>query len=491
MRRNSYSRKRISAGKFMGISTALNENLLNTNYSPVSYNFTFDKGALRSEMGIEEASTSTLTSGTLRHPLPALPDDKKPSSLHLFRKYDSVNGKRADKLLVRTTDNDFYETAIFETDTFHQVVNLAAYGKDCSACYRYEGKDLFLLSSERGFFYTYDGESVTKIDEAPNMTSMCVHAERIFATVSGEQNKVWFSKEFNPVNWKVSGTDAGFIEFDDDGGKVIKVVRFLNYVFVFRDFGIERLSAYGAQTDFSVSKIYASSSRIYPDTIVSTGDRIIFLTDEGLKYLDGYNVGNMCENLTDFLPADKRNCVGAGLNDKYYLAAYLNFGNYNSDRFLDESLVCKNNAIAACDVRGGGFSIMRGADVSSMLSLKVHTEASLLMTFTGENSGKIGRLVKSGKYFDSVLPKFWTTGYSDLGYPDREKSLREISLVSTCDVTVGVVLDGKTYEYAVSGNSLPQKIVVNRPFRRLRLFVRSEAFSITAITAPSVVVDIM
>ena len=71
MRRNSYSRKRISAGKFMGISTALNENLLNTNYSPVAYNFTFDKGALRSEMGIEEASTSTLTSGTLRHPLPA------------------------------------------------------------------------------------------------------------------------------------------------------------------------------------------------------------------------------------------------------------------------------------------------------------------------------------------------------------------------------------------------------------------------------------
>lgn len=132
------------------------------------------------------------------------------------------------------------------------------------------------------------------------MTSMCVHAERIFATVSGEQNKVWFSADFNPENWKVSGDGAGYIDFDDEGGKVIKVVKFLNYVYIFRDFGVERLTAFGAQTDFSVSKIYTASARIYPDTIVPLGDSIVFLTEEGLKCLDGYNVQNIFADLSDF-----------------------------------------------------------------------------------------------------------------------------------------------------------------------------------------------
>ncbi|UKI51778.1 MAG: hypothetical protein L6V79_06330 [Clostridium sp.] len=319
MRGKTFTRIRIKSDEFRGVSTTKDEAISSPTSSPMSYNFTYEKGVLQGKYGISAATFPSDVTPAFRHAVASLPEGVVPMSLHLFRKFDAATNKRDDRLIVRTTDNEYYETSVFTVgDTFRKIVNLAAAGKDCSACYRYNGKDLFLASSERGFFYTYDGTTLKKIENAPKMTSMCVHAERIFATVSGEQNKVWFSADFNPENWKVSGNGAGYIDFDDEGGKVIKVVKFLNYVYVFRDFGVERLTAFGAQTDFSVSKIYTASARIYPDTIVPLGDRIVFLTEEGLKCLDGYNVQNIFADLSDFLSKDKRNAVATGMDGKYF-----------------------------------------------------------------------------------------------------------------------------------------------------------------------------
>lgn len=492
MRAASYSRRTVNLNKFAGINTEYVENLLPLNASPLSYNFTFEKGALQSNMGIDTAKMTSLTSSNSRHLLPSLPDGKSPKTIHVYRKYDFTNQIRADKLIVRTTDNNYYEIKLFEADTFHAVTNLTAVGKDCSVCYRYNGSDLFILCSEGGSLYTYDGTITTPINNAPKMTSMCVHAERVFATVSGEQNKVWFSDDFNPANWVVSGTGAGHISFDDEGGKVIKVVQFLNYVYVFRDFGIERVTAYGAQTDFSVSKIFMSSARIFPDTIVAMGDVITFMADDGLHVCDGYNVKAVAESLNGFLPIDKQNVVAAGLNGKYYFAADLNFGADNINPVLDEADVTHiNDSLVEYDLSKGSFSILRGADISGLTAVKVHTEASVLMTFRGGNNTKIGRFVTGGKYFSAVLPKYWTTGYTDLGYPSRKKTVREISLVTSCDVTLGVEMDGQASEYPVTGGKLPSKIIINRSGARMRVYVKTSAANITAITPPSVVVDIV
>ncbi len=492
MRAAAYNRRTVNLNAFAGINAETAENLLPLNYSPLSYNFTFKKGALQSEMGIGEATVTSLTSSNSRHALAQLPDGKSPKTLHVYRKYDFTNQIRADKLIVRTSDNNYYETKLFQTDTFHAVTNLTAVGKDCSVCYRYNGSDLFILCSENGSLYTYDGTTTTEIAAAPKMTSMCVHAERVFATVSGEQNKVWFSDDFNPANWVVSGTGAGYISFDDEGGKVIKVVQFLNYVYVFRDFGIERITAYGDQTDFSVTKLYMSSARIYPDTIVSMGDAMVFIADDGLHICDGYNVRAAAESLNGFLPIDKQKVVAAGLNGKYYFAADLNFGADNINTVLDESDVTHiNDSLVEFDLSNGSFSILRGADILGLTAVKVHTEASLYMTFHGANGGKIGRFTPNGKYFTDALPKYWTTGYTDLGYPSRRKTVREISLISSCDITLGVELDGECLEYEVKGGSLPARVIVNRCGSRLRVYIKTTVANITAITPPSVLVDIV
>ena len=75
-----------------------------------------------------------------------------------------------------------------------------------------------------------------KVNNAPKITSMCVHYERIFATVQDNQNALWFCKEFDPTKWEIDGTGAGFIEMVDERGYLTKVISFLDYVYIFREY---------------------------------------------------------------------------------------------------------------------------------------------------------------------------------------------------------------------------------------------------------------
>lgn len=163
MRGKTFTRIRIKSDEFRGVSTTKDEAISSPTSSPMSYNFTYEKGVLAGKYGISAATFSSDVTPAFRHAVASLPEGVVPMSLHLFRKFDAATNKRDDRLIVRTTDNEYYETSVFTVgDTFRKIVNLAAAGKDCSACYRYNGKDLFLASSERGFFYTYDGTTLKK-----------------------------------------------------------------------------------------------------------------------------------------------------------------------------------------------------------------------------------------------------------------------------------------------------------------------------------------
>lgn len=436
MRANSYIRKAVKIRAFEGINNEVADSLLPLQYSPLCYNFTFNGGQLASEMGIDVAKTTLLHTPELRHTLPSLPDGKKCVSAHLFKKYNFSTSARDDKLIVRADDNTFYQTDIFASGSFSLIQNLAASGKDCSVNYRYNGNDVFLLSSENGFLNIYDGTTLNIVTTAPKITSMCVHSERVFATVGGEKNSVWFSDDFNPANWTVSSTSAGYINFDDEGGAVIKVVSFLDAVYVFREYGIERLTAFGVQKEFSVSKLYVSSGRIFANTISVCGDRIIFLAEDGLYVFNGYSIAETALSLNRYLTNQKSNAKACFMDGKYYLAIRLYFG-VEAGEVLCESGNYYNNSLVIYDVSEKKFSIMRGVDINSLTGIKVHHEASVIATFNFDNATKLGRLVKNGKIFDVTLPKYWATAQSDLGYPTKIKVVREISVQKKPIVPLG------------------------------------------------------
>lgn len=491
MRSTNYVRKNINIKLFEGVNSTISENILPLSYSPLSYNFTFDGGALGNKMGIESAKTTILATPEGRHLLPSLPDDLSVKSVHLYRKFDFNNNIRDDKLIVRANDDTYYYTSLFSVDTFHKITNLTATGKDCSVCYRYNNEDVFLLSSEKGLFHIYNGETVTTIVDAPKMTSMCIHYERVFATVTGEKNSVWFSADFNPSNWKVSGSEAGFINFDDDGGAVLRVVPFLDHIYIFREYEIIRLTAYGEQKEFSISKLYTASGRIYPDTIALCGDRIIFMAEDGLYYLDGYTIHPLAKSLTKFFPIKKSNAVGCYLNGKYYLAIKLNFGVDNINKILCEKGFHENNCLVVFDIRKNNFAIMRGVDIHSLCSIKIHHESSVLATFNFEHNKKIGRVVENGKAFDDLLPSYWTSSTTDLGYPSRVKTIREVSFMTDVSCILGVDIDGEIVEYTVDGQgSKTKRIIVNKSGNTVRIFIKALTYAVQ-ISAPTITVDIV
>lgn len=156
--------------------------------------------------------------------------------------------------MARLSDGTFYYTDVHGEDTWHKIESLVMAGDVDAVNYNYKSNDVLLLSSAFDGLYLIKDNMALVCDKAPKFTSVAVHNERVFGTVSGVNNQVWFSDDFDPANWNVSLTEAGYINFADDLGQAIKAVSFQGYLFVFREYGIMRLTAYGDQSDFVLKR---------------------------------------------------------------------------------------------------------------------------------------------------------------------------------------------------------------------------------------------
>ena len=134
--------------------------------------------------------------------------------------------------------------------TFTEIPNVSLADAPESECYNFNGTDVIIFSKSGGGICIYDGVTATVVNDAPIITSMCVHNERLFVTTGGVDNALWFSDDFDPTNWNVSLTEAGFIDMNDFRGDMKRVVSFGDYLYVFRTFGITRITAYSDQRLF-------------------------------------------------------------------------------------------------------------------------------------------------------------------------------------------------------------------------------------------------
>ena len=130
-----------------------------------------------------------------------------------------------------------------------------------------------------------------------------------------------------------------------------RVVSFNDYVYVFRDFGVARVSAYGDQTNFSVSQLFISSAKIYGNSVCVCGDRIMFLSRDGIMSFDGYTTQKLNLGIESLLiNVTNENCSSLYYNGKYYLALKLNFddGEQIGCESYNEGYI--NNAIIEVDL---------------------------------------------------------------------------------------------------------------------------------------------
>ncbi|MDR1939383.1 MAG: hypothetical protein LBQ40_01125 [Clostridiales bacterium] len=453
---------RIKIPVFFGPDSKTNESVLPMNTATTAYNFRLTDGALSTGIGLRRAKMPRKSDG-VEFELPQLTKDA--ARIFIYRRYDANADAPDDRIIAVDRDGYFYAAKLTQETAFSRLTMPKTYEPCDAVNYRYNGVDVILISVALGL-YIYDGTGQPYlVQHAPKIKSMCVHSERIYASVRGDNTSVWFSDTFDPTNWNVSLDDGGFIDFADEGGYVRKVVQFNDSVYIFRDYSVERLIAYGEQQEFSVSKICTLGSKIIPQTIIQGGDYIIFMLRDGLYIFDGFGAKKVFERVTGIIDtsSDLKACFD---KNKYYLAARAGFG--DGKTLLSENAEPNaKNALFEFDIKNATVNILRGANILDVASVKTVSAEKIVCGLSSAADaalrGTVFELDYSGKIGTTPLPMLWSSAYNALGSPDRKKLIRKAAFMSKYDCVLRVNADGREFEYAVKGGDKPVSIAVMKP----------------------------
>ncbi len=479
------TRRNFKINAFGGYRSGLAENLIDLSESKFCFNVTARDGELKEGFG--SYSAHILGDGVSGYYIPQ-PDLAVTGAWH-YKRYDAEKEARDDRLIVHTIDHRLYSLALDQRATQYELIGENFAQIYTTESYRIGDVDVLLLSTDLGF-YVLDGLTLSKVDSAPEIKSLCIHYERAFATVHGEGISLWFSKSLDPTDWSISAQSGGYIEFADKGGKLTKAVSFMGYLYVFREYAIERVSALAEQTEFNVKKVYTSTDKIFHNTIAVCGECIIFLSESGLYYFDGANVGKLGGGInSEEIGLFRSHCVGAYYRGKYFLSCFLSHLS-KEDTGFEKITYRHNNCIVVYDLTSGKSEIMMDYDVKGFCVVQTEDTSELffwLQTALQERI-KIASVYENRNVRLGMPAKmYWRTGMTDLGFPEKKKFLRYVTVTSKNAITVGVILDDKRIEKtAVEGTAV--KISVNRPFKKLGFYFKCNSASFR-IGNPVVTVD--
>ena len=416
------------------------ESVMNMSTARDCYNFDHSGGALKTGYGLK--SYDGFSGLNIK-------------AVWLFTRFDYDTGERDDKLIAAGADGKLW----YKNAGGEEVLRLGATEFKVTPSfinYRLYGDDVVLICSPEDGMFVWDGKAQPyKVENAPRITSMALHYERLFVTVDGEKNAVWFSDDLDPTNWDASLSGGGFIQMIDERGALNRVVSYLNYVYVFRDYGISRITAFGAQSEFSVGNLFVSSGRIYPGSVALCGDVVIFLAEDGLYAFDGVSTTKLLKNL-DGLFSGGENSAAYYASGKYYLAFKRSGGEGNV-----------NDALLVLDVNRGGYALGQGLDITGFGK----TDDGSVIAIT--SSGAAGLIVKSGAYFDEPLKKKWRVPITDMG-DERRKFVRQVSLATKYPCTLTLRSDEKELKLKFNGAVGIQRKRVSFSGRRIGFDIETD-----------------
>ena len=431
-----------------------------------SFNFDFTGGELRTGYGLK--NYAPLESFDVR-------------SVWLFTRYDCDKGERDDIMLATDADGALYERHVSHGDVaFSKVSGVTFTGTPAFINYRLYGDDVVIMCSEKDGMYVYDGvNDAYRVDDAPTIKSMALHGERLFVTVGGEKKDLWFSEDLDPTNWDASLRGGGFIRMTDERGDLNRVISFLGYVYVFREYGISRVYATGRQTDFSVTNLFVAGGRIYPGSVTVCGDRVLFLAGDGLYAFDGVSANKILGKVSGVI-SDGENCAAIYSDGKYYLSFRRNY------KPTDEPIGCEsthasyvNNMLLVLEIAGGKYSLTRGVDVTGF----ARSDGEVIAI---TSCGETGTVEKCGSNLGTPLKKVWVVPKTDMGTSDK-KTVREIRLFTKTAATVTLKSDTGSLAVNFPGGRDVQRKRVSFSGRRIGFGISTCADE-ALVSRPSLIV---
>lgn len=462
LKRSSTYKLSLSTFKY-GINTETDENSLPYRYAKLSYNYSFKRGSLQTGLGFEALTFPEDYTYETEREMQFLSTPTQIKRVWLYPFYNNILKEKNHVFLVNYDDKVYYAAIVAYNPFFTNIESELTFTSDPNAIYyNIDGEDVMLITSAIDGMYVFHPTIPSSLDtEAPKLISMCRHYERIFGIEEGKRNKLVFSANLDPTNWDME-VDAGYIELIDDKGGLERVLSFNDYVYIFKEYGISRLSAYGDQAEFNISSLYVSSGKIYGNSVCACGDRIMFLSRDGIYAFNGNSTTKISINIESLLQnINNENCCSAYHNGKYYLGCKLN---YNDEKEIgcesyEDGYI--NNTLIELDLKSGEINLLRGVDLRSLCSIEYGFINKLVAAFNNEHKAKLGQLTTDGKIFGTILKKVWTSPNTNLGYPNKIKKIKSFSLISKYDCKIIVKTDKESREFDIKGKESTTTIQPN------------------------------
>ena len=323
--------------------------------------------------------------------------------------------------------------------------------------YRSDQQDALLLSGEGNNLMVITGDGVDTCDSAPLIKSCCSHYGMLFAVTASASSTLVCNTDTEITNWTDEKTSN--LDFSDERGDLNKIISFDDYLYIFRDYGITKLSIYSSDDEFSINHMYMSDSYIYPNSIAQGGDNVYFLERSGLKAFNGSSVNDVEIDCIDLIKkCDQSRCWATSFDGKYYLACRCDFNDGKQVGCEGYSDGYVNNALIIYDYQTGHVDIVRGVDINQVLALNNPLKAKLVACFNNQYKGKIGQLTRDGKLFGSELANLWQSTKNDLGYHGQKKRIKSIAIKSLSDAEITISSETMTKSYSITGKTSIQKI---------------------------------
>lgn len=400
-------------------------------YADEMLNFRVESGRLVTGEGVKFLGSEFVTPNSVAE------------RVYFYRRFDPALGND-DRVIVYCSDKKLYQCSV-SGGTFTEIPNVSLADAPESECYNFNGTDVIIFSKSGGGICIYDGVTATVVNDAPIITSMCVHNERLFVTTGGVDNALWFSDDFDPTNWNVSLTEAGFIDMNDFRGDMKRVVSFGDYLYVFRTFGITRITAYSDQRLFSAANVFQSSGKIYGDSITLCGNYILFMSSDGLYRFDGVTAIKISDKISDYLVSEFDEVKGQYYNGYAYMLV------------LTKSAGITLRQVLRINPKTSDASFMTVAlkDLALINSEKKYALFGVVYGYS-----EVCEVCPECKILGNEPRILWRNKASDFGVPSV-KTLTKVTLYVDKPIKLRVIADGVKYEYALEGSALPTVVRPN------------------------------
>ena len=188
------------------------------------------------------------------------------------------------------------------------------------------------FANEKGVFLYDEQLGMVQVKDTPVHTAVCFYKERLFCVE--KPFTLLYSAPAEPSNFESTVDGGGRIALPTEKGEIVALCVLDEYLYVFYEYAISRVQGAGSAKDFCVELLPYSGGRIFGRSVGACGNKIFFLTENGLFAFDGKAVARVCENLALDVKTDDQVCVHAIAGGKYYLR-YQGSGNTEKGLIVD------------------------------------------------------------------------------------------------------------------------------------------------------------